>query len=138
MVYNYLCYALLFVSFVKQVVFIFVEKKFKVILILGFVLIYIWHTICFIFNFGRPIDDAGYGIPNFVYLYLFGRYLKIHCNISIFKRNFLIDYISVCMLPFIFQLSYSLVLGFSFTSLLSYNTVFVFFGGYFYSCFLQN
>ena len=105
------------------------KKNFKVILILGFVLIYIWHTICFIFNFGRPIDDAGYGIPNFVYLYLFGRYLKIHCNISIFKRNFLIDYISVCMLLFIFQLSYSLALGFSFTSLLSYNTVVVFFGG---------
>lgn len=105
------------------------KQDFKVVLILGFILIYVWHTICFIFNFGRPIDDAGYGIPNFVYLYLFGRYLKIHCNMSICKRNFLIDYIFICVLLFIFQLSYSLVLGFSFTSLLSYNTVFVFLGG---------
>lgn len=105
------------------------EKDFKSILVIGFFLIYVWHTIGFIFNFGLPMEDAGYGIPNFIYLYLLGRYLRIHCNVLMSKRNLLIGYISNCVLLFVFQLLYSLVLGFSFTSLYSYNTVFVFFGG---------
>lgn len=105
------------------------EKDFKSILVIGFFLIYIWHTICFIFNFGQPIDDAGYGIFNFVYLYLLGRYLRIYCNVLMSKKNLLLSYIFICTLLFIFQLLYSLALGFSFTALYSYNTVFVFLGG---------
>lgn len=104
-------------------------ENFKSILIIGFFLIYVWHTIGFIFNFGLPIEDAGYGIPNFVYLYLLGRYLKIHCGVSMSKRNLLLGYIFICISLFLFQLLYSLALGFSFTALYSYNTVFVFLGG---------
>ena len=106
-------------------------KDFKSILIIGFFLIYVWHTIGFIFNFGLPIEDAGYGIPNFVYLYLLGRYLRIRCNVSMLKRNLLIGYIFICVSLFVFQLLYSLMLKFSFTSLYSYNTIFVFLGGVF-------
>lgn len=105
------------------------KDNFKSILIIGFFLIYVWHTIGFILNFSLPIEDAGYGLPNFIYLYLFGRYLKIHCSLSESKGNFLIGYFFTGVLLFVFQLSYSLFLGFSFTSLYSYNTVFVFVGG---------
>lgn len=105
------------------------KNDFKVILVIGFFLIYVWQTISYIFNFSGLYFDAGYGIVNFVYLYLLGRYMKIHYSLIDWKWRFLIGYIVVCVLLFIFQLSFSLILGFSFTSLFSYNTVFVFLGG---------
>lgn len=104
------------------------KREFKSILIIGFFIIYVWHTLCFILNFGMPIDDAGYGIPNFLFLYLCGRYIKLHCDLSSMKLNFLFCYACICFSLFIFQLLYSLLLGFSFTSLLSYNTIFIFGG----------
>lgn len=107
------------------------KDKFKSILIIGFFIIYVWHTISFLLFTTRPINDAGYGIPNFIYLYLLGRYIKLHWNVSIIKQNFLHLYIIISVLLFIFQLVYSLILGFSFTSLFSYNTLFVFAGALF-------
>lgn len=104
------------------------KNNFKSVLIIGFFIIYVWHTLSFILNFSRPIDDAGYGIPNFIYLYLLGRYIKLHSNIYAIKQNFLLWYFIIGILLFIFQLTYSIILGFSFTALFSYNTIFVFLG----------
>ncbi len=104
------------------------KNHFKSILFIGFFIIYVWHTLSFILNFNRPIDDAGYGIPNFIYLYLLGRYIKLHGNIYTIKQNILLLYFIICMSLFTFQLTYSIILGFSFTALFSYNTIFVFLG----------
>lgn len=102
------------------------KNHFKSILFIGFFIIYVWHTLSFILNFSRPIDDAGYGIPNFIYLYLFGRYIKLHGNVYTIKQNSLFLFFIIGILLFIFQLTYSIILGFSFTALFSYNTIFVF------------
>lgn len=104
------------------------KNHFKSILLIGFFIIYVWHTLSFILNFNRPIDDAGYGIPNFIYLYLLGRYIKLYSNMYTIKQNFLLLYFIIGMLLFTFQLTYSIILGFSFTALFSYNTIFVFLG----------
>lgn len=103
------------------------KNHFKSILLIGFFIIYVWHTLSFILNSSRPIDDAGFGIPNFVYLYLLGRYIKLH-NIHTIKQHFLLLYFIISISLFIFQLIYSIILGFSFTALFSYNTIFVFLG----------
>ena len=102
------------------------KNNFKSVLIIGFFIIYVWHTLSFILNFSRPIDDAGYGIPNFIYLYLLGRYIKLHGNVYTIKQNFLFLFFIIGISLFIFQLTYSIILGFSFTALFSYNTIFVF------------
>lgn len=104
------------------------KNHFKSILFIGFFIIYVWHTLSFILNSGRPIDDAGFGIPNFIYLYLLGRYIKLYSNIYTTKQNFLLLYFIISISLFIFQLTYSIILGFSFTALFSYNTIFVFLG----------
>lgn len=101
------------------------KANFKSILFIGFVILYLWHTLSFILNSERPIDDAGYGIPNFIYLYLLGRYIRLHYNVPIMKQNFIFLYFIISVSLFIFQLIYSLILGFSFTSLYSYNTLFI-------------
>lgn len=104
------------------------KNHFKSILLTGFFIIYIWHTLSFILNSNRPIDDAGFGIPNFIYLYLLGRYIKLY-NISFHsKKFFLLLYFIISISLCLFQLSYSIILGFSFTALFSYNTIFVFLG----------
>lgn len=103
------------------------KNHFKSILLIGFFIIYVWHTLSFILNSSRPIDDAGFGIPNFIYLYLLGRYIKLH-NIHTIKQHFLLLYFIISISLFIFQLIYSIILGFSFTALFSYNTIFVFLG----------
>lgn len=107
------------------------RKQFKSILLIGLIIIYIWHTFSFILNSGRPIDDAGYGIINFIYLYLLGRYIRMHIDIHSNKHNFLFLYCITSIVLFVFQLSYSLILGFSFTALFSYNTILVLLGSVF-------
>lgn len=104
------------------------KNNFKSILVIGFFILYIWHTISYIIFTDRPINDAGYGIPNFIYLYLLGRYIKIHCNLSYIQYNFLLWYFINTILLFIFQLFYSYIIGFSFTALYAYNTIFMFLG----------
>lgn len=104
------------------------KEKFKAILLVGFFVIYVWHTLGYILNAKMPIEDAGYGIPNFIYLYLLGRYFSMHSDFASSKRNYFLSYILISLALFTFQFAYSWALGFSFTSLLSYNTLFVFGG----------
>ena len=94
-------------------------------LLVGFLLFYVWPTFCFLFNANQLVMDAGYGIVNFVYLYLLGRYIRYHYNDTRSSRYYMFVYLGSCALLFIFQYVLSRVLGFEFSSWLSYNTVFV-------------
>lgn len=104
------------------------KKKFKAILLVGFFIIYVWHTFGYILNAQMPFEDAGYGVPNFIYLYLLGRYFRMHFDITSSKHNYFLFYVLISLALFSFQYAYSWVLGFSFTSLFSYNILFVFWG----------
>jgi len=58
------------------------KGQYKKFLVIGFLIIYLWPTFNFLVNAPQFIDDSGYGIVNFVYLYLFGRYLQMYFNNS--------------------------------------------------------
>lgn len=85
-------------------------------------------TLGYLFNFPSITNDSGYGLGNFIMLYLLGRYLKLHYKSNINKWIDLIGYILCMGFCGLFQFVYSLILGFEFTSFISYDTVFVFFG----------
>lgn len=104
------------------------EKRFigKTILT-GLVLFVIVPTIGFLLNYESIVPDAGYGIISFCLLYLIGRYIRIYDpfqNVSAGKS--LLIYFVCSLTCGLFQIVYSLMLGFSFTSFYSYNTIFVF------------
>lgn len=104
------------------------KEKFKAILLVGFFIIYVWHTFGYILNAQMPFTDAGYGVPNFIYLYLLGRYFRMHFDIMSSKHNYFLFYVLISVALFTFQYAYSWVLGFPYISLCSYNTLFVFWG----------
>lgn len=86
-------------------------------------------TLSYLFNFNAVVEDAGYGIVSFCLLYLIGRYWRLYDVLAQFSRKvYLLTYTS-CMLGCgMFQWGYSCLLGFPFTSFVSYNTVFIFVG----------
>lgn len=101
----------------------------------------IWISICllvgvptlgYLLNFSAVVEDAGYGIMSFCLLYLIGRYWRLYPSYTITmtmtKSACLMTYIG-CMLGCgLFQWGYSSLLGFPFTSFISYNTIFIFVG----------
>lgn len=107
-------------------------KQHRALVIVGVLLFYIWPTVSYIFNFRQVIDDAGYGPVNFIMLYIIGKYIRRLCDqkLSIVQSG--IKWSSVYLLSsislFLFQSLYSHLLGLSFTSLYSYNTLFVLLG----------
>ena len=107
------------------------KKKYERLLIMFFFMIYLWPTISYLFNASPFIDDAGYGIINFIYLYMFGQYIH-HLYVDKYvARMYWGAYICAIMMLFLAQLGLSYLLGFKFTSWISYNTIFVFFGSVF-------
>lgn len=86
-------------------------------------------TLGYVFIFNAIAEDAGYGIMNFCLLYLIGRYWRLYDVLARFTRmTYLLTYVG-CMLGCgLFQWGYSYLLGFPFTSFISYNTIFIFVG----------
>lgn len=104
------------------------QNKYKNFLIIGFVVFYLWPTFSYLFNAPQFIGDAGYGIVNFVYLYMAGRYVRLFFTcVHTFKYYFGGYFISAMVL-FFCQYCLSWLLGFEFTSWFSYNTIFCLLG----------
>ena len=74
------CYAVLYViaPLLNQWAASMDKALYKRLLILGAAIIYLWPTISYLFNAGQFINDSGYGIINFAYLYMLGYYLRHH------------------------------------------------------------
>ena len=104
------------------------RKTYLQILGMGFVIIYVWPTFSYLFNTGQFIGDSGYGIINFSYLYLLGRFLNLHLTDSHSSSRYFFGYLISAFSLFVCQYSLSWILGFEFTSWLSYNTIFILFG----------
>jgi surface polysaccharide O-acyltransferase-like enzyme len=103
-----------------------VQDEYKRLLLIGFCLIYVWPTMCFLVNAPQFIDDAGYGIINFSYLYMLGYYLRHHYIEHHSASWYWGGYFLVVVMLFLCQAGLSFLLGFEFTSWFSYNTVFIF------------
>ena len=104
------------------------KKEFRRLLFTGFIIIYLWPTFSFVFNTPQFINDAGYGIINFAYLYMLGQYIH-HIYVDRYSsRKYWMGYLISIFLLFLAQYSLSYILGFQFVSWISYNTFFIFFG----------
>ena len=99
------------------------KRKYKKFLIVGFLFFYLWPTFSFLINAPRFIDDSGYGIVNFIYLYMLGRYLRLYYESKHSSKYYWGGYIISSILLFLCQYSLSWFLGFEYTSWISYNTV---------------
>ena len=104
------------------------KKEYTRFLSMGLVIIYVWPTLSYLFNTGQFIGDSGYGIINFGYLYLLGRYLSLHYEDSHSSYFYFGCYLLATLTLFIFQYILSWILGFEFISWISYNTIFIFIG----------
>jgi len=104
------------------------KQQFRRVLVGGFLLIYVWPTVSFLFNAPQFINDSGYGIVNFCYLYLLGYYLRHHYVPKGKSGFYWGGYFLISLALFVCQYTLSRVLGFEFTSWISYNTVFVLLG----------
>lgn len=107
------------------------KHVFQKLLLACFGLFIIWPSCAFILNFPAVTEDAGYGIVNFMFLYLLGRYLRLYFALQIRRIWYLIGYVVSMSFCALFHILYSYLLGFSYDSLLSYNTIFVFMGAVF-------
>jgi len=102
-----------------------IYKKF---LVVGFFIVYLWPTCSFLINSPRFINDSGYGIVNFIYLYMLGRYIRLYFVNRYTLKFYWGGYILSSLALFLCQYGLSWLLGFEFTSWLSYNTLFCFMG----------
>ncbi len=100
------------------------RKMYRKFLMVGFLIIYLWSTFNYLINAPQFIGDAGYGIVNFVYLYMLGRYIRLHYKEKHSSRFYFAGYALSTILLFICHYSLSWLFGFEFTSWLSYNTIF--------------
>lgn len=104
------------------------KNDYKNFLFAGFLIIYVWPTISFLVNAPQFINDAGYGIINFSYLYMLGYFLRHHYIEQHSASWYWGGYFLVVVILFLCQAGLSFLLGFEFTSWFSYNTVFIFIG----------
>lgn len=104
------------------------KLEFKRLLTIGVCLFVVLPTLAGLFNSESITAHSGYGFINFMLLYLMGRYMRLH---KVPQRSSYL-YFSIYVLSMaacgLFQIVYSHILGFEFTTFLSYDTLFVFAG----------
>jgi len=102
------------------------KSDYKMFLLGGFVIIYLWPTFTFLIDAPNLIEDGGYGIVNFIYLYFLGHYIHQYYRCNHSWKFYILLYLIISSLLGVFQYIISLLLGFDFTSLFCYNTIFIF------------
>lgn len=101
------------------------ENQLRILLWVGFVLFYLWPTFSFLVNSRQLVNDAGFGIVNFSYLYFLGRYLSLHHKTKKSKSFYVCGFFVIGLLLLLTHFGVSKLLGFEFNPYFSYNTVFV-------------
>ncbi|WP_418210482.1 acyltransferase family protein [Bacteroides zhangwenhongii] len=110
------------------------KEDFKRLLIICSCLFILQPTCGAVMNFESITLDSGYGIINFSYLYLIGRYFRLYNNPHKKARVYFLYYLLIALAGGVFQIIYSYILGFEFTTLKSYNTIFCFLASIFLFC----
>lgn len=100
------------------------KKQYKNLLIILLVLFYILPTALYAINAPTITGDSGYGIINFICLYLIGRYISLYYRDSKPKTFYLTGYIIVSCLLFLSNHILSEIFGFYFNTFISYDTIF--------------
>lgn len=102
------------------------KAQFQRMLFGAFILFYLIPTGCYIINAPTITGDAGYGIINFICLYFVGRYLRLHFNQNKSKIFYTVVFIVSSFSIFVGNYILTLILGFEFSSFISYDTIFNF------------
>ena len=122
-------FALCFMSpFLNKLVEVFDKEMYKKLLLTCFALFVVLPTFAVILNFKTITLDSGYGLVNFMFLYMLGRYIRLHFTSSWNKYKYLLAYFCSMSVMAAFQILYSKLLGFDFDALISYDTLFTFTG----------
>lgn len=120
-------FALCLVSpFLNKLVEVLEKEMYKKLLLTCFALFVVLPTFAVILNFKTITLDSGYGLINFMFLYLLGRYIRLHYTPS--WNKYLFAYFCSMSVMAAFQILYSKLLGFDFDALISYDTLFTFTG----------
>ena len=83
------CILYLLIPFINKLISGMNKKQFQTLLIINIIFFYIWHT----FFTKTTISDGGYGIINFVNLFLTGAYINKFVKTNISKKKLLLIYI---------------------------------------------
>lgn len=110
----------------------FVQKvsrdSYKKLLCVLFACFCIWPSFCYIINAQSITNDAGYGIVNFIFLYLVGRYIQLYFTDKYSSLIYGCAYVICSLGIFGANMFFTKVLGFYFNSFFSYDTIFCFMG----------
>lgn len=100
------------------------EKELKMALIVGGIVFYLVSTGCFIINSDQIVSDAGYGIVNFTYLYMLGYYIRHYYTDRHRTMFYAVMYLLTGVAIFLVNHIMTIIMGFYFNSMISYNTIF--------------
>lgn len=102
------------------------KQEMGAFLSLSFCCFYVWPTLCYLTGSPQLVLDAGYGIVNFVCLYLFGRFIyKYGFLKNVKKSSLMIGYVISSLTLFFIMIILRRLVGFEVSGLWSYNTIFV-------------
>ena len=113
------------------------EKEVRQLLQLMCVMFVLLPTVGYILNFRSITGDAGYGPVNFVFLYILGRYMRLYHQPKHSSAYYALFFVLTCVLGGVFQLLYSHIWGFEFTSLISSDTLFIVAGAVLLFCMFE-
>lgn len=101
------------------------REELKKLLLIGGIIFYAIATFCFMINADQIVNDSGYGMINFIYLYFVGFYLKHFYKDKHGSIFYFVAYGIISIMLFMINWSMTKITGFYFDSLISYNTIFV-------------
>lgn len=101
------------------------KEELKNLLLIGGIIFYVIATFCFMINADQIVNDSGYGMINFIYLYFAGFYLKHYYKDEHGCIFYFAAYAIISIMLFMINWGMTKITGFYFDSLISYNTIFV-------------
>ncbi len=102
----------LLIPFINKIIHHINKRQYKILLLILIIFFYIWPT----FLSKTTIKDSGYGIINFVTLYLIGAYIKIYCDNNKSIKKSILTYFLCTVVTTIFYLFA--------TRAIAYNSIF--------------
>ena len=101
------------------------REELKKLLLISGIIFYLIATFCFMINADQIVNDSGYGMINFIYLYFIGFYLKHYYKGEHSSIFYFSIYGIISIMLFVVNWGMTKITGFYFDSLISYNTIFV-------------
>ena len=101
------------------------REELKKLLLISGIIFYLIATFCFMINADQIVNDSGYGMINFIYLYFIGFYLKHYYKDEHSSIFYFYIYGIISIMLFVVNWGMTKITGFYFDSLISYNTIFV-------------